>query len=853
LLLVLAVKKGIFTPKPGEEVLPNYSPWILHCGDHFGFKPSVTFIRKEGQENVTSLNVEQQQEVQYQDEVAKVAVTTIAAPPVKAVRNISPVKKLVEAPRSQYSKLADLKDTSARYNLFAVVSEVVEQPRGRKSKIVARVRLQDESMVVCGDLADSFRFDILASSMEQIPELEVGAVLRIHNMRVEKWNGVFDGRVYSGSSVTSVLGGVGEAVKPMCHKRGLEMKWVEADNRKIEELRRWWADRQNPRKVSDTSISSLKDETPSALNCRVANIHSAPSGLVLRLEDGTKCSLRTVEFCGLDTQTDEVGEESFFIDLWLDADQGQQVEGEGVRQGSLVQVDNLIPVNVGEADDVVVRFVSGGIVKRLLGEEARDLATTIDERKSESQLNMTSVQAVINMVDMDGTFEYESQQVSSAAEVGSSVQENPPSRNLAPLPAVPKVGESTVLREEDRTVDVSLSPWEPSQTNQRKVSQQGRTEEMVALSSSWNSAEQSSTNRSSATPDPPNAGVAFERHVVDAQSSEGDLVAGGALNSLPAEKEVEEEGSSHSLSLLDSQESQVTPFMVLGTVIREKPSERQPKASLTEVEENEQELNDGVEAIHHGSRLVQLSRNGINEGVEGSQSQPCQQSDTQGIGEHNSGAGGTSTTPCEESQFFTCPNSDFIPVGLRVADQDEAAEGPRQKRARRSTECSDTSLNFLTAPQPPESQLAGTAAMEVLESNVEEDRTGAAGDLRSESTERARLLAIACHPPARMKRVTTGLLSTVSPGSYRLLGVVVKASLEEEECSEPKVRLDVKDDEGEVSLIVNEREVERVCRDFLVRHSLSVEQGLLELEGKVVDLGVEKTAEGLLVIHSKMI
>ena len=139
LLLVSAVKKAIFTPKPGEEVLPNYSPWILHCGDHFGFKPSVTFIRKEGQENVTSVNVEQQEEVQNQYEVA---ATTITAPPVKAVtvKDISPVKKPAEAPRSQYYKLADLKDTSARYNLFAVVSEVVEQPRGRKSKIVARVR-----------------------------------------------------------------------------------------------------------------------------------------------------------------------------------------------------------------------------------------------------------------------------------------------------------------------------------------------------------------------------------------------------------------------------------------------------------------------------------------------------------------------------------------------------------------------------------------------------------------------------------------------------------------------------------------------------------------------------------------
>ena len=313
----------------------------------------------------------------------------------------------------------------------------------------------------------------------------------------------------------------------------------------------------------------------------------------------------------------------------------------------------------------------------------------------------------------------------------------------------------------------------------------------------------------------------------------------------------------------------MTPFTALGTVIREKPSEKRPKASLTEFEENEQELNGPpVEAIHHSSRQVQLPRVGIKEGVEGSQAKPYQQSDTQGTGEHD--AVGTSTTPFEESQFFTCPNSDVIPASSRVADPssksedelwDEASEGPRQKRVRRSTECSDTSLNFATAPQPPQSQLAGTAAVDVLESNVEEEgRAGAADDLRSESQERGRLVVIACHPPriachppARLKRVSTGQLCTEPPGSFRLLGVVVKASLEEEECSEPKVRLDVKDDEGEVSLIVNEREVELMCRDFLVQHSLSVEQGLRELEGRVADLGVEKTAEGLLVIHSKMI
>lgn len=258
------------------------------------------------------------------------------------------------------------------------------------------------------------------------------------------------------------------------------------------------------------------------------------------------------------------------------------MESEGVRQGSLVQVEHLVPVNVGEEDDVVVRFVSGGDVKRLQGEEARGLATTFDERKSESQLNMTSVQAVINMVDMDGTFEYESQQVSNI----SSVQENPSSNKLvSPLPETP-VEASTVLRGDDRTVDVSLSPWDPSQANQKKVSQQGRTDEMVSLSS-WNSADQSSTNKASATLHPSSAngsvrvfgdGSGQNRHVVEKQTIEEVT---STLNSLPAEEkeqrdegatqgskenidrtedeEVGDAGSSQgSASLLDSQESQVS-------------------------------------------------------------------------------------------------------------------------------------------------------------------------------------------------------------------------------------------------------------------------------------------------------
>ena len=144
LLLVVAVKKAIFAPKPGEEVLPNYSPWILHCGDQYGPRPSVTYIRREEEQNSKSSNAAQQentrQEFQQQRDVAPVDARIV----VEAPKNLSPVKRQ-DAPRSQYCRLADLKDTSARYNVFAVVSEVVEQPRGRKSKIVARVSCSKES------------------------------------------------------------------------------------------------------------------------------------------------------------------------------------------------------------------------------------------------------------------------------------------------------------------------------------------------------------------------------------------------------------------------------------------------------------------------------------------------------------------------------------------------------------------------------------------------------------------------------------------------------------------------------------------------------------------------------------
>jgi hypothetical protein len=119
-----------------------------------------------------------------------------------------------------------------------------------------------------------------------------------------------------------------------------------------------------------------------------------------------------VEFCGQDTQTDEVGHGSAFIDLWLDAEQARRVEEAGIGVGDYVWVESVVPFNEGEDDDVVVRFLSGGDIRRLEGTEAARVEVAIRTRlhtEEAAGLDMAGVQAAIAMVEMDGTFEYQSQ------------------------------------------------------------------------------------------------------------------------------------------------------------------------------------------------------------------------------------------------------------------------------------------------------------------------------------------------------------------------------------------------------------------------------------------------------------
>ena len=56
---------------------------------------------------------------------------------------------------------------------------MVEIPRRRKSKIVTKLTIEDESVWSCGDLKEYFKFDILSDCKEQVPVLEVMAILMI--------------------------------------------------------------------------------------------------------------------------------------------------------------------------------------------------------------------------------------------------------------------------------------------------------------------------------------------------------------------------------------------------------------------------------------------------------------------------------------------------------------------------------------------------------------------------------------------------------------------------------------------------------------------------------------------------
>ena len=130
-----------FKPKPLEVVPTDSSPWIIHVGEQFDFKPRVKFLRRR---EVEQVQVEEQGPATLIEEAVEMEVAIqeqsvqptrkpqevvsgveeqegvvprkeeMLPPPLLAAPSLHPLVVPAQDLRPQYYRLVDLKDTAAR-------------------------------------------------------------------------------------------------------------------------------------------------------------------------------------------------------------------------------------------------------------------------------------------------------------------------------------------------------------------------------------------------------------------------------------------------------------------------------------------------------------------------------------------------------------------------------------------------------------------------------------------------------------------------------------------------------------------------------------------------------------------
>ena len=139
--------------------------------------------------------------------------------------------------------------------------------------------------------------------------LVVGALLRIHHMVVEVFNGCPDGRVYK-STHKEVN------ITPVNTRKTDDLIWDEEDDRRVAELRKWMQDRMVEDIRIVRTIEDILEECETYRSCWVVTSSRVEEGLVLRMRDGTCSQQISVEYRGEDTRTREgAGNNKHFIDV----------------------------------------------------------------------------------------------------------------------------------------------------------------------------------------------------------------------------------------------------------------------------------------------------------------------------------------------------------------------------------------------------------------------------------------------------------------------------------------------------------------------------------------------------------
>lgn len=198
-----------------------------------------------------------------------------AAPSTSAKTGANAVSKV-------YSGLKNCQSQQERFNVYAVVASLSRLPGPtRGHMMMSQVYITDPTY--SSGLPDhpDFQFSILCKNYDEFPKgVEVGSVLRIHNMVLQRWNGAWNGRVYSGNCVTVMSNGL----DPADQSEGPQNNDPEisaTERAKVEELHRWWRDKVS---VGSTPLGNLKqlDAIMDAESEEDDDANAAPSGLLLR-------------------------------------------------------------------------------------------------------------------------------------------------------------------------------------------------------------------------------------------------------------------------------------------------------------------------------------------------------------------------------------------------------------------------------------------------------------------------------------------------------------------------------------------------------------------------------------------
>ena len=368
---------------------------------------------------------------------------------------------LPQSSRPKYSFLSNCKVHKNKYNVWAVVTEVLETPMRRKSKIVAKIQLTDESLSVAGDLRENFKFDILTDSFEQMPELVVGSVMRIHHMTVEEFNGRRDGRVYSGHCVTVVEGDPGQVIAPRstATRAGKDLVWEEEDRVRVEQLRDFWAGTR----VVERSLEDIKDSCVSSVFCRLVSVTRVDGMMIIRVEDGSVSRLVTVEFLGPDTNTlEQLGDNKMWVDIWVESRAARiDVERLMLGKGDVVKLERLSCALLEDEDrHRSFRFsIESGSIQKLNPNE--DIAKSLMARLSDSQSQTQDsyLDKILKSPTMDTSFVVPTNP-SEVQESQELTKKNDPT--AATSTQDQEVGESEMIPSASLPSPVLVDPSQPS-------------------------------------------------------------------------------------------------------------------------------------------------------------------------------------------------------------------------------------------------------------------------------------------------------------------------------------------------------------------------------------------------------